>query len=733
MSSTFKIKPAGRHIFTIGRDLIKDKYAAIIELVKNAYDADSQTCTVSLLPLKNNMGDKKIGIRVIVEDNGHGMTFETVTQKWMVPSTDHKIKCKMSPGGRPMQGKKGIGRYSASFIGDDLELETVDKDGNRTFLYLEWQEFEHASFLDDVNILIEASKINKKSGTKITIVGNEEHLQEWTEKQLKNLKSELKKLMPLTDRNEHNINDTARNFKIKLKLGDFDNNKYSNIDEVMEPYPLLDLYDYRISGVVSNNGDANLIFNNARIQKSPETLESFSIKLNQEKDKDYQSYCGEVNIDFRVFDRDSRSIDALIERGLSDRVTGEVVGKNEARAILNTNNGIGVYRHGFRIRPMGDAGYDWLSLDNERVQNPSLKVGSTQIIGFIHIQQEDKSGLEEKSARDGLKETAQYFGLIEIAKRVLQELETRRFIYRKNSGLGRSKINMNSKIEGLYDFVSLQKKIDAELDNLDVEKSKRLKINMLISSKEEESNKITNDLRRIIALYQGQATLGKIINIILHEGSKPLGYFKNQIPLIIKWSDKLKIQFDQELLQKILNRLTMIKLQGEIFANLFKKLDPLAARTRKSKKDFRIIAIINNVMDIFMTSLHSQKIITNIECDNNQIIYGWKEDYYIAFVNLVENSIYWLQNSSKLTKEISVKVYEENEFITIEYRDNGPGIEKELIESEVIFEPDFSTKTEGGTGLGLAIAGEAIGRNNGKLIAIDSNNGAYFKIKARGK
>lgn len=69
--------------------------------------------------------------------------------------------------------------------------------------------------------------------------------------------------------------------------------------------------------------------------------------------------------------------------------------------------------------------------------------------------------------------------------------------------------------------------------------------------------------------------------------------------------------------------------------------------------------------------------------------------------------------------------------LLVEYHDNGPGIEKHLIESEIIFEPEFSNKTGGGYGLGLAIAGEAIGRNEGELKAIYSDKGAYFKMEIK--
>jgi C4-dicarboxylate-specific signal transduction histidine kinase len=49
----------------------------------------------------------------------------------------------------------------------------------------------------------------------------------------------------------------------------------------------------------------------------------------------------------------------------------------------------------------------------------------------------------------------------------------------------------------------------------------------------------------------------------------------------------------------------------------------------------------------------------------------------------------------------------------------------------VIFDPEFTTKTEGGSGLGLAIAGEAIERNDGVLKAIFSEKGAFFKIEVK--
>src|SRR5688500_10419791 len=108
----FKIRPAGRHILTIGRDLIQDQYAAIVERVKNAYDADSADVSSRF---KAATGRTKYS--VIIEDHGHGMSRDTVVRKWMVPSTDDKLIRGKSPRGRIMQGRKGVGRYAASVLG----------------------------------------------------------------------------------------------------------------------------------------------------------------------------------------------------------------------------------------------------------------------------------------------------------------------------------------------------------------------------------------------------------------------------------------------------------------------------------------------------------------------------------------------------------------------------------------------------------------------------------------
>ena len=90
-SGAYKIRPAGSLLQTIGSDLIQDAYAAVIELVKNAYDADSPDVSIVFSKTK----EKEFS--VCIEDHGHGMSHDDVVKKWLVPSTNDKLLRKTSP------------------------------------------------------------------------------------------------------------------------------------------------------------------------------------------------------------------------------------------------------------------------------------------------------------------------------------------------------------------------------------------------------------------------------------------------------------------------------------------------------------------------------------------------------------------------------------------------------------------------------------------------------------
>lgn len=714
-NGVYKIRPAGRHLLTIGRDLIQDNYAAVVELVKNAYDADSP-CVEINFTVSNDLD----GYVITIKDHGHGMSRDTVINKWMVPSTKDKLERKTSPAGRIMQGRKGIGRYAASVLGEDLLLETVDNTGEKTIVFVEWNSFEHSEYLDDVEILVENQPSEELSGTTLTIRGNQSNYEEWNKKQFDKLRFELKKLISPTPA-ESVINEEYKNFEIRLIISGFSD--IPDVNELIEPYPIFELFDYKITGKITSDGRGKFIYS---LQKVRNTLEEeITIELGRD------TACGDLIFDIRVYDRDSESIERLIQRGLKDEA-GNYVGKRQAAHLLNVSNGISVYRNGFRIRPLGDAEFDWLKLNEQRIQNPSMRIGSNQVIGYVLIQSEEQSNLIEKSARDGLQENLSYERLKEITKEVIGKLEERRFSYRRKVGLSKSSLKVEKELEKLFSLDGLKKQIRKKLISQGMKEQAADEVITLITNEETSKEKSAEEISRAVATYQGQATLGKIITVVIHEGRRPLNYFRNEVPRISRFQKKLLETGDKKNIDEIAAIAKGVESNAAAFSELFKRLDPLASGRSTSPKELRIKQEIQGCFDVFRQDMEDNKIQVEINGNDDLTFLTWQQDIQAIFTNLIDNSIFWLKERSSIEdRRILVNIESENNnLIYVDFRDTGPGIDPVLIEDGVIFEPQFSTKPSG-TGIGLAIAGEAAERNGLKLAALQSSTGAYFRLQMK--
>ena len=712
---TYKIRPAGRHLLTIGRDLIQDNYAAVIELVKNAYDADSPHVDIEFKKLPSL---SEYSISIVISDHGHGMSRDDIINKWLVPSTEDKIKRGKSPSGRILQGSKGVGRYAASILGNNLLLETVTNKGEKTTVYAIWDEFKKAQYLDDVDVLIDTVEVSEPSGTVLTINGKDEYLKEWDKKRFEKLRFELKKLTsPMSSifNNEGN-ND---NFRINLKVEGFSDPE--DVEETIEPFPIYELFDYKISGTIDANGNGVLAYSNQRKRNSREE----EIPFNNREEK---TGCGKLDIDIRVFDRETEAINALSKRGFEEHVDSPF-GRLTARQLLNYYNGIGVYRNGFRIRPLGDAGFDWLKLNARRVNNPSIRIGSNQVIGYVQIQSEEESGLREKSARDGLKENTAFNRLQDVTKRVISELEKRRFKYRRNTGQSRSPVKVEESLQGLFSSEELIENVKKHLQKDEVNKKTVEKTIEFINQDVQEKNKIVDEIQTIVAIYQVDATLGKIVSIILHEGRQPLSYLNSQIPNLEYWFESFQKTSDPVAFENIIRVASGMVQNADIFVKLFKRLDPLTARRSTVRKLLPLKKTIEGVCSIFEEEMESNNISVEVRGADDLKYSARIQDIYSIFANLIDNSIYWIrENKTEIRKIIIEFKMDSSSLCYIDYYDTGPGIDPDEIESEVIFAPGFTNKPDG-TGLGLSIAGEAAARNGLRLEVYEADDGAHFRLQ----
>jgi len=737
MDNTLSIRPEARLIKSIGADLIKDYYAAVIELVKNAYDADSNKVTIVLsLEIANFYGKDENFLKFTIKDTGEGMSFEIIKNAWMVPATSYKLNKKVSSSQkRPLQGRKGIGRYASAILGDYLRMETTDLNSETTIIEIDWKQFEgtdekNIKYLDEIEIEFKNEKTNLPHGTKIEIyspvvtdfnkqTGSIEKRIIWTKKDYDNLLKELRNLLsPL----EKNIED---NFLIKLEYKGLSAFGFKDEKFDIEPFPLLDLYDYRISGEINTDGKGVLLYENQNFTDSNENIK-VEIKIDAE-----DKQCGSIDIDLRFFDLEPNAIGELINRGLKDPITNEYLGRAEARRMLKEYVGIGIYRNLFRIRPYGDSNYDWLDLNQKRVNNPTVKFSTNQVVGFINIESEEESHLVEKSAREGLKENESYETLKTLLSKVISEVESRRYLFRKNTKRGRKPANnVQEAISELFSFDNVSYKVRRLLENSGLDDTLIIKVEQTLKDEERSKEKELKNIQDTLVMYEAHAALGRLVQLVIHEGRKPLQFMGANLNNLKKDIEYfIKNPNDEEVENDILLSITSNKSHLETISKLFANLDPLTAKRLSRKKEFDLCKNIQKNSDFFKNQLHDSKINLQINCESLSY-YGREEDFFIIYTNLIENSIYWLNTISPESKIIHIHAYTKMNQLIIDYKDNGPGIDSKF--ANEIFDAGFSQKPEGGTGIGLTLAGQAISRNNGQIECIKSDNGAYFRITLKG-
>lgn len=701
-----------RVLSSIGRDLIKDCRSAVIELVKNSYDADASEVNLKINVNRNDDLSPN-SIEIIIEDNGCGMSSETIEGAWMTIATPNKLHMLETPKGRALQGRKGVGRYAAMILGDSLTMVTQTSLKEKTNVSFKWSELLGNLLLKDASINAQISpNTTRQHGTKITIEGDASDASQWDYKTVESLVLDLKRFISP-------LGKMGFPFSIKIQIEGILNeeqqldDKFSGKLYELAPLDLIDHYDYRLFSTIDENGNAEVLYENAteklkQVINYSDQIEDWSL--------------GEVTVDLRVFDREPEAISELLKR-----MSGTSLKKNEARSLLNEISGVSIYRNGVRVRPYGEKFNDWLSLDKRRVQVPTRHIGNNQIVGVVEIGSESSSSLEDKSARDGLKENTSFSKLKETILSLISDLENKRLIFRKKTGRSRRNKSGTITLAELLDYSSVIEGITSLHNKDKITNESKDAIIKLIEKDKNKREQSAESLQQILVTYERNVTLGKIVKVLMHEGRRPLAYIRQQVPNFEKWIFKLDEEFrGNQLAEKLGNRLERLKDQSLLLSNLFNKVEPLASRSQK-KSDVYLSESFNKAIDIFIDVLQKREIEVVNMISSDLSIYGNENDIHTVFVNLIENSIYWIDAKSKGEIICSASVVDNN--VVVDIIDNGIGIASKHLEEQLIFEPDFSTKEEGaGTGLGLAIAGDCLDRIGAQISAIECDTGAHFQI-----
>ena len=226
----------------MGEQLIGSEKIGILELIKNSIDAGASYCRVrienipSFSTVDNYEYPELPGPVIIIEDDGEGMSRDTIEKGWLRPASPIKtivkeqlkeerakairsgslgaydgiVKKLYKERGRLPLGEKGVGRFATHRLGRYLELYTKTKDSPyELVLKIDWNDFDNFSNnyvnLNSIGVSLYRSKLNREygkrnSGTKIVIYGGREGFI-WNEKVIKELNSSILNLTsPITKR-----------------------------------------------------------------------------------------------------------------------------------------------------------------------------------------------------------------------------------------------------------------------------------------------------------------------------------------------------------------------------------------------------------------------------------------------------------------------------------------------------------------------------------------------------
>ncbi len=735
-NNAISLRPKARLLKTLGEELISSETVALIELVKNAYDADATTILIKF------DGDLKTGAgSVTIYDDGHGMDMEVIHNSWMIiAAPTKKINKSSKSGKRRVLGEKGIGRFATSRIAKELELITrIPEKATEAYAFFDWSQFDNDDlFLDEIEFLAEQreakeiikgwplSKFQKTESSQQlhgTVLRMNALKHYWERSDFEQLQRGLSRLIsPFNNVSDFNIFVDGPS-------------SVGTIATKIEPPEIIKYPHYTVKGHIRENGNFSFL---VKVESTGETHEldgfyygkytegvwdvipSQHVISDFSDDELREVRCGPFSFELRIWDRDELD-------NVNQKVGG---GIRSIRKDLDSIAGINIYRDGFRVLPYGEPDNDWLRLDIRRVNNPTKRLSNNQITGYISITADNNPELHDRSNREGLDNNVSYSDMQDIMRLILTELEGIRWLARRGDKSTKGEAPVQKGLFEQPDFSALKESIRNE--RLDVKETIKL-----VSQVETGWKRQIKNFQSVLSQYHALATLGGIVDKVLHDGRQPLSTIQTEAGLGKELMEDLVVDDFEEIILKKKDAKNIevgfqrIIGQADILRDVFRRIEPFGGRKRGRPKKYYIEELIKDVFLNYRREISNDSIVVDLPNTETLVSVDVTELSEI-FTNLIGNSLYWLGMVPKDSRFIRVLISRINEGeLEILFSDTGPGIDPKY--KEHIFDPYFSTKPDG-HGLGLCLVGEIVkDYYNGSVELMDTGYkaGAVFRIVLR--
>ena len=744
---TLKLRPYARLLTMLGDQLIKNERIALVELIKNAYDADAERVEVRFEDFNPDL-TPAVDSRIVVRDDGAGMTPDVVQNEWMNPAAPTKYLAKRAgrrktrDKGRVVQGEKGIGRFAILKLGKVVTVTTrprgADLESRLTYDFARFDDDfvsendeQKEIFLDEIGIGFSQAAPRLLPGVQHGTVIEISNLKgAWNDGIVKDLCRDVSDLTDPVSR--INRRESTDHFEIAVFCND--ERRFADAEDAESLKVLIDekavlkieggfypsksvfafdingvadeitLQDPKIAGLWVWRQRFGRTLHDGGAEQMPipfwsESGEGGSIRST---DMGVPFTCGDFTFHFNIFDF-SRAIGGPHELNQKE--------KNRLK-----KHRIYLYRDDVRVYPYGDPDDDWLNIDVTRGTGRAGDFFSNdQIVGWIDITQEGNPNLRDKTNREGLIETGGASrDLVFLVQLFLSYVKQYPFLRHQQKQRQRSTARF------VRDEVVAQSL--AELKE-DLSKHGRRGQAADVARIETAYQREKAHLSQRAETAEDLAGVGLSVEMASHDIMLLLDravQIGGRLARMAGTAGKEEFRMQADMLVGVLQQVVDGMRDVQI---LFKS-------SRRRRKMQKIEPVLDKIHRIYEALLDQRGIRYRKDTTDGSPLVANTTDGVImqVLINLFDNAAYWLETVDPSRREIRVTVDgDRNELI---FSDSGPGIDPEDL--PYIFEPFYSGKGQEGRGLGLYIARQLLERHDYRIATSEDDRkalpGANFVV-----
>ena len=684
----------------LGADLVTNDVVAVMELVKNSYDAFARNVRI-------RFGSDESGNEYMeIEDDGTGMSRQVIEDAWCCVATPYRTVNRLATRGeeaRRVVGEKGLGRLAVARIGNRLRMLTQAARAPCWEVTVDWKEVQESDQLS--RSFVRCTKSRKpspfqESGTCIRVTDLRGR---WDEARVADLRENLARLIsPFSGVDDFSIT-CATDGEEEAK------------DIQIETLEFLAAPKYSVRGEVERTGSVKALYRFAPIKSDKVREEELELSWESlsESVRDRLAFpfsaegarCGPFSFEIRAWDIDSDGTEEISERF--------DLRKSAVRKSIRAHKGISVYRDGVLILPKSEVARDWLGLDFRRISKVGSRLSTSQIVGYVGITADENPGIDDTSDRERLVSSPQVSDFMEIIKAVVGLLENERLSDRAG---GMARLTATQLFDGMS-ADSVVREV-AELAKSDARASEVVPV---LSEFQKTLNSAREEVQRRFVYYSRLATVGTIAHMLVHEIRGRTTAYGAFLEFVQERFSPFKDSDLQDAFDCADRAVDALEHLADTFA-------PLASRQFRRRKRHSILeerikaclALLNGDISRKRARCEVPSSETAVAVDPGELD--------AILLNLVANAIFWLGEVPKENRRLSFGVArdpEQADRVRVRVSDQGPGIGSEDLER--VFWPGF-TRKPGGIGMGLTVASELVAAYGGRtgVEATEDGVGATF-------